>query len=451
MKRSLLKFQLVFEAFLLLATIVIVSTVLYRYNYRWDLTQEKVYSLPKATVEALKGLKGKRIDVNAFYLQHDRRRTGLEIFFKECQQKHPEFHYNFYDPTRRPQLAKKFRITEPGTVIIQSGDREEKILGTDEEAFTNAFLRILHPKNISLCFVQGHGEVEINGEEPTGYRVFRDTLTGYNATINEIVLARDHVPDACEVIIVGGPRWEIPDPELEDLKTAFYKGKGILFLLDPMDPGTGQVFIAFAKDFATALGNNVVVDKASRIVGGDFLMPLVSRYFMQHPISKVMKQATFFPLVRSVQPSSDLSPSLEVTPLAMTSPDSWAETDLAALENGDASFDVKTDIAGPLPVAVAIEQKTDGGEGRMAIVGDSDFLNNSYLGLSGNKEFGLNIIRWLAKDDRFIEVHKPHFKFKSLILDASKRSFLIFSTIVIFPAVFFILGGIYLVIRSRTS
>jgi hypothetical protein len=280
--------------------------------------------------------------------------------------------------------------------------------------------------------------------------MFRDTLTGYNATVNEIVLARDHVPDACEVVALGGPRWEIPAAELDDLRAAFQKGKGIFLLLDPMDPGTGQAFVAFAKDFGTALGGNVIVDKASRIVGGDFLMPLVSRYFMEHSISKIMKQATFFPLVRSVQPSSDALATLEVVPLAMTSSESWAETDLTALENGDASFDVKTDVAGPLPVAVAIERKPEGG-GRMVIMGDSDFLNNSYLGLSGNKEFGLNIVRWLAKDDRFIEVQKPQFKFKALILDAPKRSFLIFSLLVIFPAVFFIFGGIYLVVRSRTS
>jgi ABC-type uncharacterized transport system involved in gliding motility auxiliary subunit len=217
-----------------------------------------------------------------------------------------------------------------------------------------------------------------------------------------------------------------------------------------MDPGTGQAFVNFAKAYGVALGENVVVDKASRIVGGDFLMPLVSQYFMRHPISKTMKQASFFPLVRSVQPSSDIPPALEVTPLALTSAESWAESDLAALEGGNATFDMKTDVAGPLPIAVAVQAKRNGG-GRMVIAGDSDFLNNSYFGLSGNREFGLHIIQWLAKDDRFVEVQKPQFKFKPLLMDVPKRSLLIAVALVVFPCLFFVLGGLYVVIRSRTS
>jgi len=201
-------------------------------------------------------------------------------------------------------------------------------------------------------------------------------------------------------------------------------------------------------------------------------MPLVSQYFSRHSVSKGMKQATFFPLLRSIQPSSDPVPGLEVTPLAMTGAGSWAETDLVALEEGNATFDIKTDIAGPVPAAVAVERMPDGGprgtddakpdtihppssdaqkQGRMIIVGDSDFLNNSYLNLSGNKEFGIRLFQWLAKDDRFVEVQKPQFKFKPLLLDVPKGTMLVFSVLVIYPLVFFVVGGLYHVIRSRTS
>lgn len=473
MRRFFLKFQLVFEALLLVVTLVLMSTVLHRYSYRWDLTREKVYSLPPATANVLKELKGKRLDLFLFFVQDDERRTGLEIFLKECQRYHADLHYSFYDPTRRPKLAQKFQVTEPSTIIVQSMGREERILEASEESFTNAFLRLLHPQSMSLCFTQGHGEVETASDLPTGYQAFRKILEGYNASVQEIVLSRDHVPDACQVVVVGGPRWEILPAELDDLKAAFQKGKGLLFLLDPMDPGAGQYLIAFAKEHGVSLGENVIVDKASRIVGGDFLMPLVSQYFMKHPVSRTMKEATFFPLVRSVQQAIDVPAGLEITPLAMTSADSWAETDLTALENGNSVFDIKTDVAGPLPVAVAVEQKQDDGrrkadgektktpssilhplsskEGRLIMIGDSDFLNNGYLSLSGNREFGLHAIQWLAKDDRFIEVRKPQFKFKALLLDVPKRSFLIFSALAILPAAFFIFGGLYLVIRSRTS
>ena len=471
MRQFFLKFQLLFEATILLATLVLVYVVIQPFHERWDLTREKIYSLSQVTAGILHDLKDRKIDLLLFFSQDDPVRQGLEVFLKECGQHHPDFHYDFYDPNRRPQLARKFNVSVAKTVIFRSGNREERLVGPTEEGFTNAFLRLLHPKDLDVCFVTGHGEVALEDPETGGYLRFRDTLQGYNVKVHGIVLTRDHVPDACQVVVVGGPRWDLTAEEFSDLDKAFQKGKGVLLLIDPMDPGAGTAFVEFAKKYGVALGQNVIVDKASRMVGGDFLMPLVSQYLVTHPVTKIMKQATFFPLVRTVQPSTDTVPGLDVAPLAMTGEGSWAETDLPALENGNATFDMKTDIAGPLPVAVAIEKQEGGGRkaegekqdailhppsnirssGRMILVGDADFLTNGYLELSGNKELGLNMVRWLASDDRFIDVKRPELRFKPLLLDVPRRTRLIFLLLGVYPLVFFISGGTYLVIRSRTS
>jgi ABC-type uncharacterized transport system involved in gliding motility auxiliary subunit len=471
MKQFFLKFQLLFEALILLAIFALVYVVIQPFHERWDLTRDKVYSLPRATTGVLRDLKSRRIDLLLFFQQEDPARQGLEVFLKECRRHHPEFHYDFYDPNRRPQLARKFNVADAKTVIFRSGDREERLIGPTEEGFTNAFLRLLHPKDLDVCVVTGHGEIVLDDADTGGYRRFRDTLQGYNAKVHAIVLARDHVPDACQVVVVGGPRWDLTAAEFADLDKSFEKGKGVLLLIDPMDPGAGVAFMEFAKKYGVALGQNVIVDKASRMVGGDFLMPLVSQYLVTHPVTKSMKQATFFPLVRTVQPSTDSAAGLDVVPLAMTGEGSWAETDLPALENGNAVFDMKADIAGPLPVAVAIERTKDqrptindksrqsivdsrqspAPGGRMIFVGDGDFLTNGYLELSGNKELGLNMVRWLASDDRFMDVKRPELRFKPLLLDVPRRTQLLVLLLGAYPLVFFVLGGAYLVIRSRTA
>jgi ABC-type uncharacterized transport system involved in gliding motility auxiliary subunit len=41
---------------------------------------------------------------------------------------------------------------------------------------------------------------------------------------------------------------------------------------------------------------------------------------------------------------------------------------------------------------------------RLAIVGDSDFLANSYLGNGGNLELGVALFNWLSLDDALISV-----------------------------------------------
>jgi len=471
MKQFFLKFQLMFEALILLATLALVYTVVQPFHERWDLTQDKIYSLPRATAGVLRDLRSRPVELLLFFQQDDPVKQGLEMFLKECRRHHPELRYDFYDPNRRPQLARKFNVTDAKTVILRSGDREERLVSPNEEGFTNAFLRLLHPKDLDVCFVTGHGEVPLDDEGTGGYLRFRNILQGYNAKIHHVVLSRDHVPDDCQVVVVGGPRWDLTAEEFTDLDKAFQKGKGLFLLIDPMDPGTGKAFMEFAAKYGVALGQNVIVDKVSRMVGGDFLMPLVSRYLVTHPVTKSMVQATFFPLVRTVQPSSEASPGLEVTPIAMSGDGSWAESDLKALENGDAGFDVKTDIAGPLPVAVAIEKQANGKrppedakkdadssarqshsvQGRMIIVGDGDFLTNGYLDLSGNKELGLNMVRWLAADDRFIDVKRPELRFKPLLLDVPRRTQLLVLLLGVYPLAFFVLGGGFLIIRSRTS
>lgn len=472
MKQFFLKFQLLFEAAILLATLGLVYVVIQPFHERWDMTRDKIYSLPPATVEVLRDLKDRRLELLLFFSQDDPTRQGLEVFLKECAQHHPQFRYDFYDPNRRPKLARKFNVTVPRTVIFRSGDREERLVGPTEEAFTNAFLRLLHPRDIDVCFVMGHGEVELDEDATGGYTHFKETLQGYNTKVHGIVLARDHVPDVCQVVVVGGPRWDLQPEEFTDLDKAFQKGKGVLLLIDPMDPGAGGVFTQYAQKYGVALGQNVIVDKTSRMVGGDFLMPLVTRYLVTHPVAKNVKQATFFPLVRTVQPSTDPAPGLDVVPLAMTGEGSWGETDLSALEGGSATFDMKTDIAGPLPVAVAIEKKLEGGgrkaeggkedaiphppsdirsKGRMIMVGDGDFLTNGYLDLSANKELGLNMIRWLASDNRYVDVKRPELRFKALLLDELHRTQLLVFLLGVWPLAIFVVGALYLVIRSRTS
>ena len=286
MKQFFLKFQLLFEATILLATLTLVYVVIQPFHERWDLTREKVYSLPRATAGVLRDLKDRRIDTLLFFSQDDPARSGLEVFLKECQRNHPDFNYDFYDPNRRPQLARKFNVTDAKTVIFRSGDREERLVGPTEEGVTNAFLRLLYPKNLDICFVTGHGEVVIDDDATGGYLHFKDTLQGYNAKVHAIVLARDHVPDSCQVVVEGGPRWDLTAEEFGDLDRAFQKGKGVLLLIDPMDPGAGNAFVEFAEKHGVVLGQNVIVDKVSRMVGGDFLMPLVSRYLVTHPVTK---------------------------------------------------------------------------------------------------------------------------------------------------------------------
>ncbi len=449
MKQLWYRFQFVLVTLLLAATVVLAYLAMHSIDLQYDITRGKVHSLPQETIRVLLELKSKKIEVIGFYPKDDPSREGLTLFLKQCKSAHPQFRFNFYDPIRRPKLAEEYKVDKNFTTLVRIGDHEERIFQFSEETFTNALFRLAHPRKLDVCFVTGHQELKLKSDERNGASEFVKSLQAGEIKTHSIVLARDGVPDSCTVTIMAGPHLEPPPDEFEKLKKAFQSGRSLIFLIDPMDLGVGRKWIDFFKNWGVAIGENVLVDKASRIVGGDFLMPAVATY-TKHESMKRMSETTFFPVVRTVQPSTDIPNDLEVSPLAFTTDQSWAETDLALLEDGKASFDVAHDVAGPLPLAVAVETKNGEG-GRMVVVGDSDFITNGYLSISQNLNFAQEILKWVGRDSRFIHVRANRAPFKPLLIKEYQRQGLLVLLLVVYPLALFIPVSIYLLIRSRTS
>ncbi len=450
MKYVLIRSQLVLVSLMLFATFSMMMAIVDRYNQRWDTTHEKIYSLAEQTVQILEKLKGQEIEITAFYPQEDPARANFELFLKECRLRHPKLKYTFVDPDRAPALARQFHIQEIYTVILKGAGRQERIVQPTEERFAGALLRLAHPRKYEVCFITGHDEPSINRDDRTGYQHFREVLESYNYGVREIILARDKVPPNCHVLAIAGPHRDLDGGEYGLLKQAFSGGQGIFFLIDPMDTGTGVSFTNFLREFGVVLGTDVIVDKMSRMVGGDFLVPLVSQYMTEHPVTATFEKPTFLPVARSVQPSTDNTPDLEIVPLALSGSGSWAEMNLSALEKGEAAFEAESDLAGPIPVSVAVESKVDG-KGRMVIVGDRCFLSNAYLGLSGNQDLALNMMEWLVKDDRFISIRPRMPDFQPLLLAAHQATVLLVVCIGVVPGFFLIAGVATLLWRKKVS
>ncbi len=467
MKHLFIRFQLVLVSILLLVTFGMMMGIVLKNNYRWDATSEKVYSVSDQTVKLLEKLQGSPVEVLAFYPHDDPARANFEVFMRQCQLHHRQFRYNFFDPDRVPSLAKKYDIKTYYTVVIQYQGRTESVVSPNEEGFTNTLLRLSNPKRFNLCFATGHDEMSVQEQGRNGLSSFVTTLEAMNYEIHEIILLRDKVPALCNLVIVPGPHQDFDQLEFKYIKKAFQSGRGILFLIDPMDPGTGKGFRDFMAEFGILMGEDVIVDKMSRLVGGDFLVPLVNQYVTEHPITAHFEKPTFFPVSRSLQPSDQAKKGYEVVPIALTGNASWAEANLQSLEQGDAAFEpVGGDLQGPLPVVVAVERKLTPKPAkdvqgkpedskpallnRMVVAGDSDFLSNAYVNLSGNNDFALNIIQWLSQDDRFISIHVREPEFKPLFLTSRQRTAILFVCVMLLPLAALLIGGALVWRRKRS-
>ncbi len=251
------------------------------------------------------------------------------------------------------------------------------------------------------------GKRSIQDSQKTGYSLARGLLEKENYQVEEInLLSGTGLPGGDP--LCGHCRAEetlFPGRNGGSEKISFSGGGRVILMLEPYQDGGLKEWLA---SLGVTLDQDIVIDKVSRIFGGDYLIPMAGSYG-QHPITEKFNVATFFPTARSLT----IPPPHRQVFFTMfwfaSSSESWAETDKRKMEKGEAAFDAGKDRKGPLPLAVLVtlaspDQKTDSKEsgkkekklpkGQIALFGDSDFAANGYFNLSGNGDLFLNTINY---------------------------------------------------------
>jgi hypothetical protein len=152
-------------------------------------------------------------------------------------------------------------------------------------------------------------------------------------------------------------------------------------------------------------------------------------------MSRVM---TFFPLVRSVSPAAPPANGITVETLLSTNERSWGETNV---KSGEAAFDEKTDLKGPVSLAVvATKDLGENKKSRLIVFGDSDFASNSYFGQQGNGNLFMNSVTWLAQDENFITIRPKNPEDRRLTMTEAQGRLVSYVAVLLLPASILIAG-----------
>jgi ABC-type uncharacterized transport system involved in gliding motility auxiliary subunit len=410
---------------IVLAVACILYSLAVQHNQRFDVTQARRFTLAEQSIKLVQGLQHP-IKVIGFYSLAERERETFTDLVKQYTQHTDKLSYEVIDPDRQPAVAQQYDITAYNTVVVEGNGKKEKISRIEEAALTNAILKVTRTTKKVVYVVTGHGEPGLTDSDRTGYSVAKQALEDQNYTVQELVLARQsQVPDDAAVVIVAGPRRDLLESETETLSAYLGRG-GHLFMM--LDPETAPEAAAFVKRYGLEVGNDVVIETnpLGRLVGGDYLMPVVMAY-ERHAITRELGNVmTMFPMVRSVQVAKELPQGITAQGLAMTSAESWAETDLKALKEGRSAFDPDSDRRGPISVAAVATINTDKAgtststseasepsekeqsatprAARLVVFGDSEFANNNLFSVQGNGNLFLNTVSWLAEEEDLIAI-----------------------------------------------
>ncbi len=441
MKKLAFSTQLVLYIVVFGSILVFVNLFAQQYHKRFDLTSEKQYTLSPQTIKVLKHLRQK-INIIGFFatgMERNKAQELLEQYVYYCK----KIKYRFIDPDRYPLEARKYHVTQYNVLVLESGKRKEQVDEISEQSLTNAIIRLSRAKTKVIYFLLGHGEHDINDTGKNGYSQFKEVLNNKGFRAESLWLVkRPQVPQDAALVVVGGPQKEILTGEIKKLQSYLQKGGHILFLIDPQ---TSSGLKSFLKKMGIRLDDDIIVDKMSRLFGGDYLIPVIVRFNPNHPITRGFKLACFFPLARSVRLLSNLPKGIQAELLAWTSEKAWGETNIKLIEDENKAMFDKNDVPGPVSVAVSAWKK---GGFKIVVVGDSDFINNTYFNLSGNKDLALNMISWLGEESDLISIPTKKVKAAPLALSRNQAQLIFWVPVVIMPL--FVLGiGIAVYWRRR--
>lgn len=426
-----------------IAILAMVAFMSMKYKGRWDLTATDRYTLSEQTQKILKSLK-KDVEVISFYRSDERTRQAMEDILQGYSILNSRFTYWFVDPDRKPGLAEKYGVTSYRTTLVRSGERQETVTYESEEKLTNAILKVTRDEVKSIYFLTGHGENLTSDDQKTGYKAVKDSIEKENMAVKELFLIeKEGVPGDCAVLVISGPKKDLLSDELGKITSYLERGGSVLFMLDPY---TVPETVKYLQGHGFKIGNDIIVDTLSKVFGANYLVPVVTTFEKEHPVTEEFSLMTFFPLARSVE--VEKKPEAGRYMLATTGANSWGETDRKTLEDGKAAFTEGADRQGPVPiVSVATLEAKAGGSGaerkvysKIAVIGDSDFVNNTNINLAGNRDFFLNTVSWLAEEADLISIRKKSSGVTPVILTTTQGRLIFWVGVVIPPSLIAIAG-----------
>jgi ABC-type uncharacterized transport system involved in gliding motility auxiliary subunit len=441
-----------------LAILVAVNYVSARQNKRWDLTENRQYTLSDQTVKLLQGLtepvKFTVFDRNTNF---DRFRTRLTNYQYNSRQVSTDY----IDPDQNPAQAKAYEIQQYGTVVVEYQGRKERVTTDAEQDLTNALIKILNPSKKKVYFLSGHGEKDTGNADRTGYSTISEDLKRDNYEFDKLTLAQTpEIPADATVLVLAGPRTDLLEQEVPTLKSYLDKSGKLLVLMDPSDdfkaPSSMPRLAGLLAEWGIQPTASVVVDVSGRTSVAT--VPVAAPPYPVHPITDRFDLVTMFPLVRAMVPTATIPEGRTPQPILQTHQRSWAETTLTSLETPDALAPEtdKGDIAGPVSIGMAVavankapepEKKPDGAteaapsdapastsETRVVAIGDSDFVTNAYLGVEGNRDLFMNAVSWLAQQESLISIRPREASDRRLTLTAAQQTMMFWLSIVLVPA-----------------
>lgn len=417
---------------LLIVLLALVSWISRNYPVQTDLSFNRSNTLSTASRKILETLSDPiKITV---YVKEPALKRQIDHLLSQYQRYKPDLIKEYFNPDQVPEQARKLKISDSGLVIVEYQEQNETIHYLDEASLTNALLKLSHKKESWITFLQGHGERRIQGQANDDLSEFNRHLQKQKTHAQELNLAQlSTIPDNSSLLVIASPTVPLLAGEVRILKEYLHNGGNLLWLLDP----DSQNITELQQLLGITRLPGTIVDSGSRLYGVDDPSFVLISEYIRHPITYNFSNITVFPVASALNDSEESEFAIET--LMNTVVNSWTETGPIA---GKVQFDPdSSETEGPLTLAYALTREMENqAEQRIIVIGDGDFIANSFLGNAGNLELGLRMINWLIHDDQFVEIPEYTTPGRTLELSSLQIGLIGFGFLILLPIVLLFCG-----------
>ena len=374
-----------------------------RFPVTIDMSSNQRNSLSAETARLLENIDAP-MSVTIFVTPLNERKDALERLFERYRRLQSQISVRSLNPDLHPDLLRTYDIRFDGEVLLEYRGRQQKLDQINEANVSNAIQRLLRQGEHWLVFLEGHGERNPFGEANHDYSLFATRLAGKGYTVQTLNLAEtDGIPDNTDILVLASPRVALLPGEVILLRDYIEDGGNFLWLADPEQADEGLEMLG--DSLASGFVPGIIVDPGSQLLGLDRIDFALIGEYPRHPVTQNLNSLTLFPQARAIEFYED--ERWQRRNFLRSSGRSWNET--GDITNGVFFGNNDDELGGPLTIGMSLSRAFESAEGetfeqRVAIVGDADFLANTYIGNGSNLDVGLNLANWLSHDDRLISI-----------------------------------------------
>jgi len=364
----------------------------------WSRNQSNLLNVQ--TIDLLKRLPGK-LAFTALLNDDVRLRDSLNTLLQRYKKVKPDIEIRLLRAIEQPALLRQYQLDRYGGLVIEYQQRSEILKSVDEHHLTNALYRLFQEDEQWLVILSESSTEKLIENSPLALQRMRHDLQ--RQAINIQILNSDKfttIPDNTTVVIQRSILPKLSSERVNMLRDYLQRGGNLLWLLEPGQTAECETLQALLN--IICLPGTLISSRTAKLGLSDPSVLVLPIELTPHSITDGLQNPVI--LIGALALDASSTRGWQVKPFLQTDQQTWTET--SELDQPPLKYEPGLgEQAGILNVGLVLQRsRANGGLQRVLVIGDSDFLNDSYIDNGANRELTQRIIRWLTQADTLISL-----------------------------------------------